>query len=289
MSFKTRNIIILLFFDLVIVGAFIYFNYFHYAKKNAAIQKELTNLENKITLIPDLQRELLSNKEYVFTQKLKLLGLDKYVDSMNTPRETYSYLDLIQNRYGSLEIDIASSKTMQMTNYSSNLYQINGKGTFDKLVKFIWALEYGSEIYRIGKLNTKSEERVNKKTGLTEIQITFDMELKALFANLPDFPNETPNFKRVNFPELRNPFWPGIYRNVPENKEGLLNVETARLQAVVPGKAIIVAENGMTYNLKVGDRVYLGAVKKIDVKNNWVEFSLNKGGIFETFILKLKF
>ena len=274
---------------MIIVGVFGYFNYFYYAKKDSTVQRELKTLENKIIVIPELQRELLSNKEYVFTQKLKLLGLDKYVDSMNTPRETYSYLDLIQNRFGSLEIDIASTKTIQMTDYSYNLYQINGKGTFDKLLKFIWALEYGSEIYKIGKLNIKGDERVNKKTGLTEVQITFDMELKALYANLKDFPNNTANFKRLKFPEIRNPFWPGIYRSIPENKEGLLNAERAYLQAVVPGKAIIVAEDGSTHILKVGDRVYLGTVKKIDIKNNWVEFSLNKGGIYETFILKLKF
>ena len=58
---------------------------------------------------------------------------------------------------------------------------------------------------------------------------------------------------------------------------------------MLPGKAILVDHLGKIHVLKEGDEVYLGYLTKIDVPNNRVEFTLNKGGIVERYSLTLPF
>ena len=93
----------------------------------------------------------------------------------------------------------------------------------------------------------------------------------------------------VRFASARDPFYPYIRANIPPNFDGLLEAERAELRAIVAGKALIADHTGVVHMLKPGDEVYLGYVSRINPEKNEVEFTLNKGGIIEKFVLKLSF
>ena len=70
--------------------------------------------------------------------------------------------------------------------------------------------------------------------------------------------------------------------NLPE-------VERADLKAIVNDKVLIADVEGNIHELKEGDKVYLGYLKRIKPDDNEAHFILNKGGIVEKFSLHIRF
>ena len=83
-------------------------------------------------------------------------------------------------------------------------------------------------------------------------------------------------------------FYPLIRNELPPNLDNLLDVQGARLLALIPEGAFLADSKGNTYLLWEGEKVYLGYLTKIDYENNRVSFILNKGGIIEKVDLSLE-
>jgi len=82
-------------------------------------------------------------------------------------------------------------------------------------------------------------------------------------------------------------FYPLIRNEIPPNVDNLLDVQGARLLALIPEGAFVADTKGNTYLVWEGEQVYLGYLTKIDYDNNTVSFILNKGGIIEQVTLQL--
>src|SRR5690606_28338504 len=76
-------------------------------------------------------------------------------------------------------------------------------------------------------------------------------------------------------------FYPLIRNEIPPNVDELLEVQGARLLALIPEGAFLSDSRGNTYLLWEGEQVYLGYLTNIDYERNKVSFILNKGGIIE--------
>jgi hypothetical protein len=76
-------------------------------------------------------------------------------------------------------------------------------------------------------------------------------------------------------------FYPLIRNEIPPNLDGLLDVQGAKLLALIPEGAFLADAKGSTFLLWEGEQVYLGYLTNIDYDNNRVSFILNKGGIIE--------
>ena len=74
----------------------------------------------------------------------------------------------------------------------------------------------------------------------------------------------------------------------PPNVDNLLDVQGAKLLALIPEGAFIADASGNTFLLYEGQEVYLGYLTKIDYETNRVTFILNKGGIIEKVDLQLQ-
>ena len=83
-------------------------------------------------------------------------------------------------------------------------------------------------------------------------------------------------------------FYPLIRNEIPPNVDNLLDVQGAKLLALIPEGAFISDSKGDTYLVWEGEKVYLGYVTKIDYDHNTVSFILNKGGIIEKTDLELQ-
>lgn len=289
MSYKARNTLILLTFLVIISAVGAYFIVYHYPKRIKEAKAEIQRIEKQINMLGDLQVELYNLQKQIKEEQEKLSQLDKQIVPDVTPAMTYSYLNSILNYAGFVKFDMLYMGSKKAQKYAYNIYDIKGEASFENVYKFIWYLERGPQIYRIGRLNLRGVETRDEQTKRFEVVVPFQMEVHALYADVKDLPPIKRTLRDVVVEEVKSPFVPYIYRELPLNVKGLLEVERADLKAVIPGRAFVADHTGKIHVLKEGDEVYLGYVTKIDVEKNQVEFTLNKAGIVEKFILKLRF
>ncbi len=289
MPYKTRNTLILLAFLVIISAIGAYFIIYRYPKKINEAKAEIRRIEQQINALGDLQIELYNLQKQIKEEQEKLAQLDKQIVPDVTPAMTYSYLNSILNYAGFVKFDMLYMGSRKAQKYAYNIYDIKGEASFDNIYKFIWYIERGPQIYRISRLNLRGVETRDEQTRQFQIVVPFQMEVHALYADVKDLPPIKRTLADVKVEEVKSPFVPYIYRELPPNTRGLLEVERADLKAVIPGRAFVADHTGKIHVLKEGDEVYLGYVTKIDVEKNQVEFTLNKAGIVEKFVLKLRF
>lgn len=280
---------ILLTFLILVLGVGAYFIGYFYPKRIKEVRDEIRKIEQRIEYFSKLKVELDSLESQIKKEQERLSQLDKQIFSRVTPAMTYSYLNSILNYSGFVKFDMLYLGDKKGQKYSYNVYDIRGEAFFDNIYKFIWYIERGPHIYRISNLELRGVETRDETTRRFLNVIPFQMELHALYTDVKDLPQIKRTLADVVVTSVRDPFTPYIYRELPPNTKGLLEVERAELRAIVPGKAFIADHAGRIHVLKEGDEVYLGYVTKIDVERNRVEFTLNKAGIVEKFVLKLRF
>jgi Tfp pilus assembly protein PilO len=289
MPYKTRNTLILLGFLIIILAVGAYFIVYSYPKKLKQVKEETQRVNQQINAMSGLQIELYNLQKQIKEEQEKLAQLDKQILPDVTPAMTYSYLNSILGYAGFVKFDMLYIGSRKAQKYAYNIYDIKGEASFDNIYKFIWYLEKGPQIYRISRFDLRGVETRDEETKRFQIVVPFQMEIHALYADVKDLPPIKKTLVDVKVEEVKNPFVPYVYRELPPNTRGLLEVERADLKAIIPGRAFVSDHTGKIHVLKEGDEVYLGYVTKIDVEKNQVEFTLNKAGIVEKFVLKLRF
>lgn len=289
MSFKLRNTIIL-FVQIAILSLIcLYLIKFKYPKQVELLKAELQKIEQKTGNISEREAYLQDVHRIIEEKKMLVKTFDKVVESDISYSDAFRYIDLIQDRFGSLKTTVQALEEVTGDGVNSRRFSLQGEGIYDSVFGLIWALEHGPKIFTIEKLQLRGIENVQRKPNQQLVVLSFEMTVSAKFAHLPEYSRAKRTLSDVTVPASRNIFYPLIQSNVAPNSRGLLEVEQAELQAILPNKAIISDKRGKLYNLKEGDEVYLGYLVKINNSQNWVEFTLNKGGIVERFRLKLTF
>ena len=289
MSYKMRNILILSTFIVVILIVGGFFILYSYPKKIANLKTELGGVERQIAELDGIEIQFIKLQELISAEEMKLANLDKQIVSDVKSSRTYAYLNSIIEHTGELKFDIVYSERVMSGNYGFNVYSIKGEGSFENIYKFIWYIERGPQIYKLKNLSLRGVESSQRRSGRSNLIITFDMELCALFADVHDLPLIKRDLASVVVEEFKDPFNPRVKRKLPLNKGNLIEVERSELKAVIPGKAFIADHRGKVRVVQVGDKVYLGYATKINVEKNQVEFSLNKNGKVQKFVLRLRF
>lgn len=289
MSYKMRNTIILSTFIVVILIVGGFFILYSYPKKINRLKTELVGIEHQIAGLDGIEIQFIKLQELISEEELKLANLDKQIVPDDTSSHTYAYLNSIVEYAGDLKFDIMYTQRVMSGNYGFNVYNIKGEGSFEDIYKFIWYIERGPQIYKLKNVSLRGVESAQRGSSRSNLIITFDMELCAMFADVHDLPPIKRDLASVEMHEFKDPFNPRVKRNLPPNRENLIEVERAELKAVIPGKAFVADHNGKVQVIQVGDKVYLGYATKIDVGKNQVEFSLNKNGKVHKFVLRLRF
>jgi hypothetical protein len=105
---------------------------------------------------------------------------------------------------------------------------------------------------------------------------------------LKDFPQALKGILEKENVFLYDAFYPLLRNDIPANTDGLLDVQGAKLLALVPEGAFLSDASGGTFLLWEGEPVYLGYLTSIDYKNNKVKFIINRGGVIEKVELYLE-
>jgi len=289
MSFKLRNTLTLLIITIILALTGYYVIFVYYPKNIEKNKSEINQFELSIQQMPEREQYYQSIQNLIDEKKTTLASLDKTIESDISAAQVFSYLDAIQDRYGAIRFDLTFVKEIKANGYSYRIFQLRGEGAFEAILSIMWILERGPKLFSLEQFTLRGVESTETDENKPFLIVPFDMKIRALYADIPDLPQVFRSISSVEVPPIKNLFYPLIARNLPPNPNGLLESERSELRAILPDKTVIADPDGKIHILSEGDEVYLGYLTKINPEKNWVEFTLNKGGIVEKFILKLKF
>jgi hypothetical protein len=213
----------------------------------------------------------------------------KDIPTQDVTTQTNTYLNSVILSSGQIQVDVQYTGPKQEAKFGYNNYSLRGEGPFYSLFRFIWYLENGRRLFKFPKLVLREAiSRDSPGDGPSPV-VQFEAEMRAYFTSLSELSSSVAWRDTAAAFIDTNPFWPLVRPDLPKNTAGLLEVDRAEVKAVIPGKAFVSDSKGKLWTLGVGDNVYLGYVSKISPEDGAVEFVLNKGGLSETFILKVRF
>jgi len=164
-------------------------------------------------------------------------------------------------------------------------YKLTGGGNYNDVYKMIYAIEQSKELKKIGKLTFTNLVKTDDEIPL--FLVNFELITQVYYSSDNRFaPAEFVENNLYTGP-IYDAFYPLIRNEIPPNVDNLLDVQGARLLALIPEGAFVADNKGNTYLVWEGEQVYLGYLTKIDYDNNTVSFILNKGGIIEQVTLQL--
>lgn len=165
-------------------------------------------------------------------------------------------------------------------------YKLSGSGYFNEVYRMIYAIEQSKELKKISALNLGNLIRTDKE-GVPLFLVSFEMTAQVYFSADSRFAAVAMMENELSTGPLYDAFYPLIRNEIPPNVDNLLDVQGAKLLALIPEGAFVADTKGNTYLVWEGEQVYLGYLTKIDYDSNTVSFILNKGGIIEKVTLEL--
>ena len=275
---NTLGIIGLMVFLLLAGGIFIFV--FQRGKLNEK-KKKLQELEsvNYNTSQLNLQLQELEKKASTLDS---VLSARKF----NIPQDLssikfYNFINIISVGFSpNTQIDVEFIDQKKDKQFYSFEYKITGNGPYNDIYKLIYSIEQSKELKKIRTLTLTNQISTNKE-GIPNFVVNFSANVDVFFSMDNRFTTST--FVENNlFTELkRDAFYPLIRTQIPPNIDELLDVQGAKLLALIPEGAFLADTKGNTYLLWEGEQVYLGYLTKIDYEHNSASFVLNKGGIIE--------
>ena len=166
-------------------------------------------------------------------------------------------------------------------------YKLSGTGTFNNVHQLIYAIEKSKELKKVKGLTLTSTVQTDKD-GVPHFLVNFSMNVDVYYSSNNRFASSKIKENDITTGSIYDIFYPLIRNELPPNLDNLLDVQGARLLALIPEGAFLADSKGNTYLLWEGEKVYLGYLTKIDYDNNRVSFILNKGGIIEKVDLSLE-
>ncbi len=243
---------------------------------NAIDPEELTQRYEQLTERSIMLDSILANRPFNIPLNLSSI---KFYNFINDAVTGYSPV------YTQVNVEYVEQK--QDKEFFYHLYKLSGHGYFNDVYKLIYAIESSKELKKIqdvsfGNLVKTSEEEV------PQFLVSFTMNAQVYFSNDSRFAPPTYVENDLSTGSIYDIFYPLIRNEIPPNIDGLLDVQGAKLLALIPEGAFLADDKGNTYLIWEGEQVYLGYLTKIDYNNSAVSFILNKGGIIEKLDLSLE-
>lgn len=166
-------------------------------------------------------------------------------------------------------------------------YKLTGSGFFNEVYKLIYSIEQSKELKKITDLSIGNLIKTDSD-GIPLFLVNFEMTAQVYFSSDSRFAPVQFVENNLSTGPIYDAFYPLIRNEIEPNIDNLLDVQGAKLLALIPEGAFVADTHGSTYLVWEGEQVYLGYLTKIDYENNTVSFILNKGGIIERVTLELE-
>ncbi len=178
------------------------------------------------------------------------------------------------------KIDIEYSEQKQDRDFFYYQYKIKGTAPYNDMYKFIYGIEQSKELKKIKSLSIASVVKNDDKVG-PKFLVNFDLLVDVYYSDNNRFATAEYVENDLTAPPIYDAFFPLLRNEIPPNTDGLLEVDDAKLLALIPEGAFLSDSRGNTFLLWEGEPVYLGYLTSIDYKNNKVKFIINRGGVIE--------
>ena len=232
---------------------------------------ELNQLKKKAAVMDSV----LASRKFNIPQNLSSIKFFTFVDRVTS--------GFSQNTQVNVEFD----QQKKDRNFFYYEYKLTGNGDFNEVYKLIYAIEQSKELKKI-KSMAMTNNITTSKDGMPHFLVTFSMVIDVYYSNNNRFAPPTFVENNLNTANIYDDFFPLIRNQIPPNVDNLLDVQGAKLLALIPEGAFLSDSKGNTYLLWEGQQVYLGYLTKIDYAHNTVSFILNKGGIIDKVDLSLQ-
>jgi hypothetical protein len=287
MNRKTKNTLALLaLLILIVAGGGIYIWGIQKGKITSN-QKKLNALQAKSYNKAELEKQysMLLRKSNTLDS---ILASRKFniPDSLSSIK-FYDFVTNISSNFSpDTHIDMELDNQGQDKEFNYYDYKIKGTGTFEDFYSLVYALEQSKELKKISSVSLDNVI-VPDDDGIPHYDVGFTIDAKVYYANDDRFTTTKLVENNLHAREVYDAFYPIIRKDVPPNVNNLLDVQGAKLLALVPEGAFLSDSKGNTYLLWEGEQVYLGYLTKIDYDHNKVSFIINKGGVIEHLDLTL--
>ena len=239
------------------------------------------------------------NKEHLAKQYHDLLIKSQSLDSILASREfnipqnlsSIKFFDFITDVTSSFSsqthVDVEYTDRGQDKEFSYYQYKLKGSGKYSEIYQLIYAIEQSKELKKLSSINMSNLISTDDD-GIPYFNVNFNMLVKVYFSQNDRFATAKLVENDLRSKDVYDAFYPLIRNEIPPNIDNLLDVQGAKLLALVPEGAFLADAKGNTYLLWEGEPVYLGYLTKIDYDNKLVHFIINKGGVIEKVDLQLQ-
>jgi hypothetical protein len=200
----------------------------------------------------------------------------------------YNFINKVSMPYSHLsQVNIEYANQKQDKEFLLHEYKLSGRATYNDLFNLIYAIEESKELKKVTDLSL-SNLVVNDEYEIPHFLVGFTMTTSIYFSTTDRFVTASLVENNLSTAPVYDVFYPILRNEIPPNYDELLDVQGARLLALIPEGAFLADSKGKTYLVWEGEQVYLGYLTKIDYDRNRVSFILNKGGIIEKIELDLE-
>ena len=288
MSYAIRNTLVLFIVLLILLGGGWGWLNFQYGDSLSKLDAQLEIKEARVIHLETILADYDYMQDKLTTTLRRWEFYPKVLLQENSIHETYRYLESISSQRASFDYEFKLSSIENKGDIVYANYRLKGIGRYSNIYRFIHYLENSKPLYKIESLELSRPSGSRSSQGDVDVTLKF----KGMFATdeKADLTREGNQFElaSANFSSGYDPFKPFILNILPPNTENLLEIERAKVIAIMKGVAYIQGRSGEMKTMRVGDRVYLGVLEKIDLRKREVVFTMNRGGIFEKETLRLE-
>lgn len=241
--------------------------------KNVYDPVELNNRYQELERKSAELDSILAHRKFNIPQDISSIKFYNFINNIvaNFPKET--------------SVNIEYLRQAPDKEFFFHEYKLTGGGNYNDVFKMIYAIEQSKELKKVGKLTLSNLVKTDDEIPL--FLVNFELTAQVYFSADSRFAPAELVENNLSTGPIYDAFYPLIRNEIPPNIDNLLDVQGARLLALIPEGAFVADNKGNTYLVWEGEQVYLGYLTKIDYDNNTVSFILNKGGIIEQVTLQL--
>jgi hypothetical protein len=241
--------------------------------KNVYDPVELNNRYQELERKSAELDSILANRKFNIPQNISSIKFYNFINNIvaNFPKET--------------SVNIEYLRQAPDKEFFFHEYKLTGGGNYNDVFKMIYAIEQSKELKKVEKLSLSNLVKTDDEIPL--FLVNFELIAQVYFSADSRFAPAELVENNLSTGPIYDAFYPLIRNEIPPNVDNLLDVQGARLLALIPEGAFVADNKGNTYLVWEGEQVYLGYLTKIDYDNNTVSFILNKGGIIEQVTLQL--
>jgi len=282
MSYALRNsLILLVVLVLFMAGGWGYISYFQ-VPEIEELEEEKAELTTELQQKQQVANQYNTVLEQFENAKFYINNFDKVLYESSNEDRVFEYLNQLNQGSSFTDFSFAFSDSVSQGQYGIITMNISGTGYYRALVNFVRQLEFSQPLNKVSGLNITPLDNVEDYG-----KVDYNYTIQSYYDRQKILEAQPFEISENIYASLANPFFP-LIRDIKPNTDNLTNVEESRILALSTEKVFLLDQQGMMKELEIGDKVYLGELKSINLNEGLAKFELNKGGIIELVTLEVQ-